>query len=303
MQKPILVIMAAGMGSRYGGLKQIDAIDSQGQIIIDYSIYDAKRAGFEEVVLIIKKENEELFREAIGKRIEKVMKVHYVYQQLDNLPEGYQVPEGRTKPWGTAHAIMCCKDVVKGPFAVINADDYYGKEAFELIYQYLSTHQDDSFYRYVMVGYDVSKTLTENGSVSRGVCQVNEDGYLEKVDEKTDIMKKDGKICYLEDDEYKELLSGTTVSMNMWGFTYSIFKEIEDGMKDFLDQGLTSRPLKCEYFIPSVVSHLIATNKATVRVLKTSDQWYGVTYKEDKPMVEKAIQTMKGQGIYPEYLW
>lgn len=190
MQKPILVIMAAGMGSRYGGLKQIDAIDSQGQIIIDYSIYDAKRAGFEEVVLIIKKENEELFREAIGKRIEKVMKVHYVYQQLDNLPEGYQVPEGRTKPWGTAHAIMCCKDVVKGPFAVINADDYYGKEAFELIYQYLSTHQDDSFYRYVMVGYDVSKTLTENGSVSRGVCQVNEDGYLEKVDEKNRYYEK-----------------------------------------------------------------------------------------------------------------
>lgn len=303
MLKPVLVIMAAGMGSRYGGLKQIDPVDSMGHMIIDFSIFDAKRAGFEEVVLIIKKENEQLFKESIGKRIEKMMKVRYVYQQLDALPEGYDIPSGRTKPWGTAHAIHCCKDAVKGPFAVINADDYYGKEAFELIYQYLIHHQDDEYYRYVMVGYEVAKTLTENGSVSRGVCQVDNSDMLLRVDEKTDISKRDGKIVYEENGQYQILDEKTIVSMNMWGFTHSIFNEIENGMKAFLDQGLKENPLKCEYYIPSVVSSLIESKKASVKVLKTSEQWYGVTYKEDKPMVERAIENMKGNGIYPIKLW
>lgn len=303
MEKPVLVIMAAGMGSRYGGLKQIDPVDSQGHMIIDFSIYDAKRAGFEDVVLIIKKENEKVFKETIGKRIEKQMNVHYVYQELDSLPREYSVPEGRTKPWGTAHAIASCRHVVKGPFAVINADDFYGKEAFELIYQYLTHHQDDKLYRYVMVGYELKKTLTDHGSVSRGICQVDENDMLVRVDEKTDISTLNRKIIYQENDTQYVLDPHTTVSMNMWGFTYSIFDEIEKGMKEFLDDGLKNNPMKCEYFIPSVVSRLIEEHKASVKVLKTSMQWYGVTYKEDKPKVEEAIEVMKGTGVYPMNLW
>lgn len=303
MKKPILVIMAAGMGSRYGGLKQIDPIDQDGHIIIDYSLYDAMRAGFKEVVFIIKKDNEKDFKQTIGYRMEKIMKVHYVYQEITDIPLENIIPENRIKPWGTAHAIYCCRQIVEGPFAVINADDYYGIEAFQIIYNYLSTHQDDDYYRYAMVGYQIEKTLTENGTVARGVCVVNDDNNLINITERTKIKKTSTGAAYQEDNEWIDLPQNSIVSMNLWGFSQSIIKEIGNGFQAFLDEGLVSNPLKCEYFIPSVVSHLLKQKKSIVKVLKTSDQWYGVTYKEDKPKIVKAIQEMKESGLYPKELW
>lgn len=305
MKKPVLVIMAAGMGSRYGGLKQIDPVDDQGHIIMDFSIYDAKRAGFEKVIFIIKKENEEDFKEAVGRRMEEIMEVEYVYQDLNNLPEGYKLPEGRVKPWGTAHAVLSCIDVVDGPFAVINADDYYGSHAFQVIFDYLSTHEDDEKYRYTMVGYLLKNTLTDNGHVARGVCDMNEDGELIGIHERTRIEKRDGGAAYTEDDgqTWVPLPVDSIVSMNMWGFTASILKEIRDGFPAFLEEGLKSNPMKCEYFLPTVVSDLLKADKATAAVLKSTDKWYGVTYKEDKPVVVEAIRKLKESGLYPEKLW
>lgn len=304
MEKPVLVIMAAGMGSRYGGLKQIDPVDQDGHIIIDFSLYDARRAGFETVIFLIKREIEKEFKAAVGTRMEKIMNIHYAYQELDDLPLGNKVPLERTKPWGTAHAIYCCRQYINGPFAVINADDYYGVEAFQMIYNYLSHHYDDELYRYVMVGYQIENTLTENGTVARGVCEVNDDNYLVDVVERTSIKRIDTGAAYLgNNDNWIPLPHHATVSMNLWGFSKSILKEIENGFQDFLDQGLISNPLKCEYFIPSVVNRLLDEKKATVEVLTTKDQWYGVTYKEDKPVVAKAIQSMKDDGIYPQKLW
>ncbi len=305
MKKPVLVIMAAGMGSRYGGLKQIDPVDEQGHIIMDFSIFDAKRAGFEKVIFIIKKENEEDFKEAIGDRIEKVVDVAYAFQDLHNIPDGYEVPAERVKPWGTAHAVLSCKDLIDGPFAVINADDYYGRDAFQKIYDYLSTHEDDEKYRYTMVGYQLENTLTENGHVARGICEINEAGELVSVTERTRIEKRDGGAAFTEDDgaTWTSLPKGTVVSMNMWGFTAGFLGEIENGFEAFLKEGLKNNPLKCEYFLPTVVSNLLAQNKATVSVLTSSDKWYGVTYKEDKPVVEQAIKDFKAAGFYPEKLW
>lgn len=305
MEKPVLVIMAAGMGSRYGGLKQIDPVDEDGHIIMDFSMYDAKRAGFEKVIFIIKKENEQNFKEAVGDRIAKYMDVSYAFQELTNLPEGYSVPEGRVKPWGTAHAVLSCIDQVNGPFAVINADDYYGPESFQLIYDYLSTHQDDEKYRYTMVGYHLGNTVTDNGHVARGVCQMNEKGELVDINERTRIEKHEGGIAYTEDDgvTWNFLHPETVVSMNMWGFTRSILDEIRDGFPAFLDQGLSENPMKCEYFLPSVVNDLLEADRATVSVLTSKDKWYGVTYKEDKPVVVAAIRRMKEEGRYPEHLW
>lgn len=305
MNKPVLVIMAAGMGSRYGGLKQIDPVDEDGHIIMDFSMYDAKRAGFEKAIFIIKKENEADFRAAIGDRVSEYMEVSYAYQKLDNLPEGYQIPEGRVKPWGTAHAVLSCIDQVDGPFAVVNADDYYGVEAFQLIYEYLTTHQDDEKYRYTMVGYLLGNTITDNGYVSRGVCVTNDRKELVSVTERTRIEKRDGGIAFSEDggQTWTELPAETVVSLNMWGFTRSILEEIRDGFPAFLEEGLKSNPLKCEYFLPAVVSRLVKEEKASVTVLKSHDKWYGITYKEDKPMVASALQRMKKEGIYPEHLW
>ena len=305
MNKPVLVIMAAGMGSRYGGLKQIDPVDNDGHIIMDFSMYDAKRAGFEKVIFIIKRENEQDFREAIGDRVSQYMEVSYAFQELTNLPEGYKVPVGRVKPWGTAHAVYSAIDQVDGPFAVINADDYYGREAFQLIYDYLATHQDDEKYRYTMVGYEVGKTVTDNGYVSRGVCDTNENSELVKVVERTRIEKRDGGIAFTEDggESWTELAADTVVSMNMWGFTHSILTEIKEGFTAFLDEGLVKNPMKCEYFLPTVVSNLLEADRATVKVLKSADKWYGITYKEDKPVVVAALQQMKEDGIYPEHLW
>lgn len=305
MKKPVLVIMAAGMGSRYGGLKQIDPVDDDGHIIMDFSLYDAKRAGFEKAVFIIKEENEKDFRAAIGDRVSEYMEVEYVFQKLDNLPEGYQVPEGRVKPWGTAHAVFSCIDVVDGPFAVINADDYYGVEAFRLIYEYLTTHEDDEKYRYTMVGYMLGNTVTDNGHVSRGVCEINEQGELVSVTERTRIEKRDGGIAYTEDDgsSWTQVAADTVVSMNMWGFTNSILSEIKKGFSAFLDEGLKNNPMKCEYFLPAVVSGLVEEGRATVSVLTSHDKWYGITYKEDKPMVMAAICRLKEEGLYPLHLW
>ena len=305
MKKPVLVIMAAGMGSRYGGLKQIDKIDDAGHIIMDFSIYDAKRAGFEKVVFIIKRENEALFREVIGDSVAQQMDVEFAFQDINNIPEGFCVPEERVKPWGTAHAVLSCMEKVDGPFAVINADDYYGAEAFQLIYDYLSSHQDDEKYRYAMVGYELGKTVTENGYVSRGVCEVNANQELISVTEKTRIEKRDGGIAYTEDngETWVSISADTTVSMNMWGFTNSILQEIKNRFPAFLEEGLKKNPLKCECYLPAIVSELLAEEKATVTVLKSHDQWHGVTYKEDKPLVVKAIQNLKTNGLYPEYLW
>lgn len=306
MNKPVLVVMAAGMGSRYGGLKQIDPVGNHGQLIIDYSIFDARRAGFETVVFIIKHEIEEPFKEAIGNRLSKVMNVKYAYQQLDNLPAGYSVPEGRTKPWGTSHAILSAKDVIDGPFAVINADDYYGAEAFEVIYNYLLNNPDrDGKYEYAMVGYLLENTVTENGHVARGICVANADGYLDSVTERTHIEKTATGAKYTEDDgkTWTELAGDTIVSMNLWGFTESFLSETQARFAAFLDDALKTNPLKGEYFLPSVVSQLIAEDKAQVKVLHSRDKWYGVTYKEDKPVVEQAIADMTARGVYPDNLW
>ena len=305
MKKPVLVIMAAGMGSRYGGLKQIDPVDAQGHIIMDFSIYDAVKAGFEKVVFIIKKENEADFRSCIGDRMEKQIQVEYVFQDINNLPEGFKVPEGRTKPWGTAHAVLSCLPVIDGPFAVINADDYYGQQAFHMIYDFLASHEDKEKYQYTMVGYLLENTLTENGHVARGVCETNEAGKLTEITERVRIEKREDGPAYTEDEgnTWTGLAKDTVVSMNMWGFTKSVLEEIHDRFASFLKASLPENPLKCEYFLPFVVDELIREDKAEVTVLKSRDRWYGVTYKEDKPAVMKAIQALKDEGCYPQNLW
>lgn len=298
---PTLVIMAAGMGSRYGGLKQIDKIDGDGHIIIDFSIYDALRAGFDKIVVIIKKEIEADFKEAIGNRIEKLAKVEYVYQEIDNLPEGFTAPADRTKPWGTEHAIWCCRDTVNGPFAVINADDYYGAEAFKMMYDALtSEHEQDTFH---MVGYILTNTLTENGTVSRGVCDVNNNGFLQKVVERTKIRRTENGAEFLDDDgETWQAIDGNSiVSMNLWGFNTSMMDDLNEDMIRFMKTDAVSNPLKCESFLPSFVQKLLTENKAKVKVLTTKDKWFGVTYKEDKDKVVEAIRKLKSEGVYPEH--
>lgn len=307
MKKPILVVMAAGMGSRYGGLKQIDPVGCEGEAILDYSLFDAHEAGFDTAVIIIKEAIKKDFMETVGARLEKApLEIRYAYQELDKLPAGYTVPEGRTKPWGTCHAVVCAREAIgDAPFAVINADDYYGKAAFKEIYNYLSAHADDTKYRYCMVGYELGKTVTDNGSVARGVCQVNEEGYLDSVVERTKIEKQaDGVIRFTEDGStWAELPEKTTVSMNMWGFTPSFAAESEARFPAFLDRALEENPMKGEYFLPSTVSALLAEDKATVKMLYSPDKWYGVTYAADKPVVVAALKAMTEAGLYPDGLW
>lgn len=305
MKKPVLVIMAAGMGSRYGGLKQIDPVDEEGHIIMDFSIYDARRAGFEKVVFIIKEEFDEEFRSSIGDRISEFMEVDYVYQKLEDLPEGFSVPEGRVKPFGTGHAILSCRNVVDGPFAVINADDYYGVHALKEIYNYLSQNEDDDKYRYAMVGYHLIKTMTENGSVSRGVCETDEAGYLTGITERTQIEKTKDGAAFTEDGgkSWTKIDPECIVSLNMFGFTESMIKELRVRFPKFLEKNLKENPLKCEYFLPTVVDELIEEGKATVKVLESKDRWYGITYKEDKQSVVDAVAGMKENGTYPIHLW
>ena len=306
MNAPVLVVMAAGMGSRYGGLKQIDPVDVHGNIIIHYSLFDAYRAGFRTVVFVIKPELEETFREVIGPKVPEKMEVKYVYQVIDDLPAGYSVPEGRTKPWGTAHAALAARKVVDGPFAIINSDDYYGVGAFKTIYDYLCANPDsEAFYEYAMVGYLLKNTVTDNGSVARGVCTSNAQGYLESVVERTKIVKGEAMPRYTEDDgaTWTDLPGDTIVSMNMWGFNRSYLDEAERRFPAFLDEAIKTNPMKGEYFLPGVVSQLLSEQKARVRVLSSVDKWYGVTYKEDKPLVVEALARMRSDGLYPERLW
>ena len=304
-KKPVLVIMAAGMGSRYGGLKQIDGMGPNGEIIIDYSLYDAKRAGFEKVICIIKHEIEEDFKAIMNRGAAKHLDIEYAYQRLDDLPEGYEVPEGREKPWGTSHAIRAARDLVDSPFAVINADDYYGTEVYKTMYDYLSKAEDkDGVYDFSMMGYKLENTLTEAGTVARGVC-VDKDGYLTEIEERLKIGWKDGKIAYTEDDgkTWTEVPMGTTVSMNFFGFTPALMKELDDRFPAFLDKALKENPLKGEYLIPRTVGDLVNEGKATVRILPSEDKWFGVTYHEDKEAFVKAINEKIKEGVYPENLW
>ena len=306
MKKPVLVVMAAGMGSRYGGLKQVDPVGNHNQLIIDYSIYDARRAGFETVVFVIKHEIEDTFKAAIGDRLSKVINVKYAYQQLDDLPEGYSVPEERVKPWGTAHAILAARKVVDGPFAVVNADDYYGPEGFKKIYDYLESHPDQpGCYEFAMVGYLLGNTVTENGHVARGICEEDSENYLTRVTERTRIEKDGADARFTEDNgaTWTHLSGNTIVSMNLWGFTESFLKEAEARFPAFLDKALAENPLKGEYFLPSVVTQLLEEKKARVKVLRSTDKWYGVTYREDKPVVVNAIAEMTANGLYPDKLW
>ncbi len=297
MANPVLVVMAAGMGSRYGGLKQIDPVGPNGQIIMHYSIYDAWKAGFRRVVFIIKEDLLDAFRERIGNEAEKLMQVDYVFQSPDKLPEGCTMPEGRTKPLGTGHAVYCVRDVVNEPFAVINADDFYGAEAFQCLYDYLKDAQDDDKYRYCMVGYRVENTLTENGTVSRGICEADANGYLADIVERTAISRDANGV--ISDPEAGEIAEGTLVSMNMWGFTPSFLDELESGLRTFMTEDLPKNPAKGEYYLPFAVDHLIQNGQATAKVLQTSAQWYGVTYKEDKPVVVDALRRMTEAGLYP----
>ena len=305
-KKPVLVVMAAGMGSRYGGLKQIDPVGSHGEAILDYSIYDAHEAGFDTVVIIIKEAIRQDFMDMVDVRLQKApVEIRYAYQELHKLPEGYTVPEGRTKPWGTSHAVLCAREAIDGaPFAVINADDYYGKSAYKVMYDALSKLEDDEKFNYCMVGYEVGKTVTENGSVARGVCYADENGYLTEVIERTRIEKHPDGIRFTEDGEnWVDLAEDTIVSMNMWGFTPSFLAEIEKGFAAFLDNALKINPLKGEYFLPLVVQNLLSAGKATVKVLTSPDKWYGVTYAADKPVVVAALKGMTDEGKYPDGIW
>lgn len=305
MKAPVLVIMAAGMGSRFGGLKQIEPVSDKGEIILDFSLYDAVMAGFNKVIFVIKEENEAAFRELIDNKAGKYIDVEYVFQKLEDLPEGYKVPEGREKPWGTGHAVLAARKVVDGPFAVINADDYYGPGAFQTMYSFLENAEDDDRYKYCMVGFQIENTLTENGYVSRGVCELSEDNMLTDITERTKIQWQGEKIVFTEDDgaTWTELPRGTFVSMNFWGFTSSMMKEMEAKFPAFLDKAMVDNPMKGEYFLPGVVDQLIQEGKAEVKVLKSMDRWYGVTYKEDKESVVDALHSMKDKGEYPDVLW
>ena len=299
--------MAAGMGSRFGGLKQIEPVSGKDEIILDFSLFDALRAGFERAVIIIKEENEQDFRRLIDHKAGQHMKIEYAYQDINDIPEGFTVPEGRTKPWGTAHAVLAARHLVKGNFAVINSDDYYGPEAFRVMYYFLENAADAEgpLYNYCMVGYEVQNTLTENGHVSHGVCAETPDGYLADIVERTKIMHHEGAIAYTEDDgrTWTEVPEGTTVSMNFWGFTPSILKEMEAGLPAFLEDALANNPAKGEYLLPKCVDELIKAGRAQAKVLKSHDRWYGVTYKEDKESVVSALQSLKDSGLYPQELW
>ena len=302
MNQPTLVIMAAGMGSRFGGLKQIAPVDEQGHIIMDFSLFDAWRAGFRDLVFIVKPELEDSFREVIGSRMEKYFNITYVHQTIDKLPAGYAVPEGRVKPWGTGHAVLCCKDVVDGPFTVINADDFYGRDSFVKLAEFMrSADKSNDRHQFCMSGFVLENTLTENGHVSRGVCQTDANGYLTKVTERTKIQRNGEKSQYFENDVWNDLPEGSTVSMNCWAFTPALFPELRRLFLRFFD--VNTDELKGEFFLPFAVQELIDDKICDVKVLKTASKWYGVTYQEDRKMVVDAIRNMISDGEYPEHLW
>ena len=306
-KKPVLVVMAAGMGSRYGGLKQIDPVGRHGEAILDYSLFDAHAAGFETAVIIIKKAIAKDFLETVGKRLERCpLEIRYAYQELDKVPAGFTVPSVRTKPWGTCHAVMCAAQAIDGaPFAVINADDYYGKSAFRTIYNALENARDGEVYDYCMVGYLLGNTVTEHGSVARGVCETDRDGNLTAISELTRIETYPGGIHYTTDDgaTWQDLPASTPVSMNMWGFTPSFLRELDARFAAFLEKALVENPAKAEFYLPLAVEQLLEEGKARVRVLESVDKWYGVTYAADKPQVVAALGAMTEAGLYPDSLW
>lgn len=304
-EKPTLVIMAAGMGSRYGGLKQVDKITEAGEIILDFSLYDAMMAGFSRAIFIIREEHRELFRELVDERAGRFMDIEYAYQKLDDIPEGFKIPEGREKPWGTGHAVLSCRNLINGPFAVINADDYYGPGSFASVYEYLSDNKDNDKYAFCMAGYQLKNTVTENGHVSRGVCEIDDRGFLKQVTERTKIMKKADGIAYTEDDgaTWIRLDPDTVVSMNFWGFSASMMDEMQLEFPQALGKIMKENPLKGEYYLPFAADRLVQEGKAEVKVMTSPDKWYGVTYKEDKVDVQNALQAMKDKGMYPEKLW
>lgn len=306
MEKPVLAIMAAGIGSRYGGLKQIDPVGANGELIIDYSIYDALKAGFEKIVFIIKREIEEDFREIIGDRMEKRADIAYAFQELDQLPPGYAIPEGRTKPWGTTHALLSAREFLNGPFAVINADDYYGAAAFRTIYDWLSAPREgDAKLHFSMVGYRIENTVSDHGTVTRGVCEADDRGFLTSIAERTMIEKTPLGARFSEDKgaAWTDIPAGTLVSMNFWGLNGDFFAEAERDFSAFLDKNLPANPLKSEYLLPIEIDRLLRDGKADVRVLESSDVWYGITYREDKDEVVRAISELHSQGVYPTPLW
>ena len=303
MNKPVLVVLAAGMGSRYGGLKQIDALGGNGEAILDYSIYDAYQAGFRTAVILIKEAIREDFMATVGKRLaSSPMEIRYAYQELNKLPAGYSVPEGRVKPFGTGHAIICAgEEVGNAPFVVINADDFYGRTAFQKMYEFLSAATDP--FDYCMVGYELGKTVTDNGSVARGVCSTDAQGNLTTITERTRIEKYPGGIHFTEDGEaWTDLPADTTVSMNFMGFMPSFFEEATELFPKALDEILAKNPLKGEYFLPAIVQQMLTEGRATMKVLTSPDKWYGVTYAADKPVVVAALKKMTEDGIYPEKL-
>ena len=303
-EQPTLIIMAAGMGSRYGGLKQIDPVDKEGHIIMDFSIYDAVQAGFQKVVFIIKKENEADFRSTIGDRLSNQLEVSYVFQDLHNIPEGYEVPEGRVKPWGTGQAVLMVKGLIDCPFLVINADDYYGKEGFRKIHEYMVNEmtEDGDVYDICMGGFILKNTLSDNGAVTRGVCE-EENGILKKVTETYDIrMMEDGLHAADEAGNPVKVQPEQLVSMNMWGLPVSFLNELEKGFPEFLDS-LKPGDIKAEYLLPKIIDKLVHEGKAKVRVLDTPDKWFGVTYKEDKQAVVDAIKGLIDAGVYKEKLF
>ncbi|MEA5013022.1 MAG: nucleotidyltransferase [Candidatus Limiplasma sp.] len=300
--KPILLIMAAGMGSRYGGLKQIDPVGPDGELILDYSLYDAKRAGFERAVIVIKREMEEDFREILGDRVSQYMQIDYAYQDLLTLPEGFALPEGRVKPWGTGHAVLSAAGLVDAPFCAINADDYYGAQAFRLCYEHLSKLADEK--DFTMVGYLLKNTLSETGYVARGVCALNDQGRLVDIVERTHIISTvDGPMMSEDLETYTRLSPDTVVSMNMWGFPAVMMAHLQDAFPAFLREAAAKNPLKAEFFLPTVVDGLLRSGKAQVTVHITPDKWYGVTYKEDKEAVQAALGKLAREGGYPRPLW
>lgn len=299
--KPTLVILAAGMGSRYGGLKQIDKVGSGGEAIIDFTMYDAIKTGFKKIVLIIRKEHEELFEENLIKHVRPFVEVEYAYQDLNDIPEGLSVPEGREKPWGTTHALLACRNIVKeDPFVICNADDFYGRNAFEKVMAFFKESTDDK--EYCMCGYRLYNTLSDNGTVTRGFCE-NKDGYLSNIKEVMQIKKDGDKAAYMEDDKWISCDPNVTVSMNFWGFKPSIFASLNELFIKEFPEGVRNNPLKYEALLPNDVGTLVKSGQCKVKVLTSKDNWFGVTYKEDKPIVVAKIAAYKEKGIYPSKLW
>ncbi len=303
--KPALIIMAAGMGSRFGGLKQVTPLGPSGELIIDYSIHDAMEAGFERIVFVIKHEIEDVFKDFIGNRIEKIVQTDYVFQELNELPEGYSIPDSRVKPYGTAHAVWCCRDVVKGPFMVINSDDYYGKDCFKLIYDFITKPTTDNIRHLAMAGYILENTLTENGTVSRGVCEIDSNFKILEINERTKIAIRDGKPMFTEEDgqTWTELDRKSYVSMNCWGYPAGMFDLFDRELRVFLDSTIKEDPLKGEFYLPKMADKITKEGIADITVLPVSDKWFGVTYAEDKPKVMAALKDLADKGVYAQRLW